>query len=220
VCMADNQQKTCRKAGDVSPAFTFQQEDRMPKAQNILTEGNKSRLRASIIQGAINFEQYLNNKIFLILCEDNSQTKIRFFQEDYKHLTGVYSDLNDSEFYDKCKQGIISTGNISTLQKYDWSTLRKKCGKVEQIHELLYSKADKSLLLNQLRTHTTVFPVAIRNDSENICIGFVDDINKARSLRNAKNSFDADTEKKIIAIFGKKNGTEKFEEKVYAKESC
>lgn len=133
----------------------------MPGAENKLTDGNKNRLRTSIIQGAINFEQYLNNKTFLILCEDNSQTHIRFFQDDYKHLTGIYSDLDD--------------------------------------------------------THTTVFPVAIRNDEENICVGFVDDIHKARSLRNAKNSCDADSEKQIIAILGKTNGREKFEETVYIK---
>jgi len=191
----------------------------MPKAENTLTEGNKNRLRTCIIQGAINFEQYLNNKTFLILCEDNSQTQIRFFQEDYKHLTGIYSDLEDTEFYDKCKHGNISTGNIDTYQKYDWSTLRKKTKKIKHFHELLYSKADKSLLLNQLKTHTTVFPVAIRNDEENICVGFVDDIHKARSLRSAKNSRDADSEKQIIAILGKKNGSGKFEEKVYVKES-
>ena len=190
----------------------------MPRAEKTLTEGNKNRLRASIIQGAVNFEQYLNDKTFLILCEDNSQTQIRFFQEDYKHLTGLYSDLADEEFYKKCQQGIISTGNIDTLQKYDWSTLKKKTGKIERFHELLYSKADKSLLLNQLKTHTTIFPVAIRNDAENICVGFVDDINKARSLRSANNSHDADGGKQIIAILGKKNGNEKFEEIVYMKE--
>lgn len=190
----------------------------MPRAENSLTEGNKNRLRTCIIQGAINFEQYLNNKTFLILCEDNSQTQIRFFQEDYKHLTGIYSDLENTEFYDKCKHGIISTGNIDTLQKYDWSTLRKKTQKIECFHNLLFSKADKSLLLNDLKTNTTTFPVAIRNDEENICIGFVEEIHRARSLRNAKNSFDAATEKQIIAILGKKNGSGKFEENVYVKE--
>ncbi|MGN0505505.1 MAG: PBECR4 domain-containing protein [Lachnospiraceae bacterium] len=210
--------KLAEKQGILSPAFTFQQEDKMPRAENILTEGNKNRLRTSIIQGAINFEQYLNNKTFLILCDDNSQTQIRFFHEDYKHLTGIYSDLDNAEFYDKCRQGIISSGNIDTLQKYDWSTLKKKTGKIEHFHELLYSKADKSLLLNQLKTHTTVFPVAIRNDTENICVGFVGDINRARSLRNAKNSHDTVIEKQIIAVLGKKNGSEMFEEVVYMKE--
>ena len=33
---------------------------------------------------------------------------------------------------------------------------------------MLYSKADKSLLLNDLITNTTTFPVAIRNDDENV----------------------------------------------------
>lgn len=145
----------------------------MPKVQNTLTEGNKNRLRTSIINGAVNFEQFLNDKTFFILCEDKSQTKIRFFQEEYKHLTGIYSDLEDAEFYSKCRQGHISTGNIDTVQKYEWSTLKKKTGKIARLHEVLYSKADKSLLINGLKTNTTVFTVALRNDEENICIGFL-----------------------------------------------
>lgn len=56
VYAADNQQKTCRKAGDYSPAFIFQQEDIMPRAENTLTEGNKVRLKNNMIQGAVNFE--------------------------------------------------------------------------------------------------------------------------------------------------------------------
>ena len=73
------------------------------------------------------------------------------------------------------------------------------------------------MLLNDLKTNTTTFPVAIRNDEENICIGFVEEIHRARSLRNAKNSFDAAIEKQIVAILGKKNGEEKFTEMIYQK---
>ena len=62
-----------------------------------LTEGNKVRLKGKIVKGAQNFEKYLNGKCFKIICEDGMQTEIRFFQDDFKHLTGIESNL--SEYY-------------------------------------------------------------------------------------------------------------------------
>ncbi|RHJ59950.1 hypothetical protein DW116_10490 [[Ruminococcus] lactaris] len=117
----------------------------------------------------------------------------------------------------KCKQGIISTGNIRTDQKYDWSTLRGKANRIECIHELLYQNAEKTLLLNGLITHTYVFPVAIRNDALNSCIGFAGNINKARSLRKAGTSRNTAVEKEIVAIWGRADGSSAYDECVYIK---
>ena len=61
------------------------------------------------------------------------------------------------------------------------------------------------------------FPVAIRNDSTNSCVAFVTKINKARSLRKARSSHNTKTEKKIVAIYAKKNGEQEFSEIVYEK---
>lgn len=45
-----------------------------------LTEGNKTRLREKIVQGAKNYDKYLNDKYFKIICEDDSHTEVRFFK--------------------------------------------------------------------------------------------------------------------------------------------
>lgn len=223
--MADNQQKTCKKAGEFSPAFIYiyriyfvLTEDKMSGDKNTLTEGNKIRLKNNIIQGAQNFNQYLNNKTFCIVCEDGEETLIRFFQNDYKHLTGITSDLNDNEFYKKCFDGTISTGNIEDEQHYNWNTLKKKTDRIAKIHVLLYTNAEKTLLINQLKVNTTVFPTAIKNNAENICVGFVSKANKARSLRTASSSTDTKSEKNIVGIFSKANSESDFSELVYIKE--
>lgn len=182
-----------------------------------LTEENKVRLKGKIVKGAQNFEKYLNGKCFKIICKDGMQTEIHFFQDDFKHLTGIESNLSERDFYLKCKQGLISTGNIRTDQKYDWSTLRGKANRIECIHELLYQNAEKTLLLNGLITHTYVFPVAIRNDVLNSCIGFVGNINKARSLRKAGTSRNTAVEKEIVAIWGRAEGSSAYDECVYIK---
>ncbi len=183
-----------------------------------LTEGNKRRLRNAIVQGAKNYDKYLNDKCFKIICEDGTHTEVRFFQGDFKHLTGIDSDLNENDFYEKCCNDLISTGNILTNQFYDWSTLKGKSNRIASIHELLYKDAEKTLLINDLITHTYVFPVAIRNDEINTCVGFASNINKARSLRKAGTSKNTRAEKTIVTILGRKNGTTQYDEIVYMKD--
>lgn len=189
----------------------------MANNTNTLTEGNKSRIKPRIVNGAQNFNKYLNNKVFLITCEDGSSVQIRFFQKDYKHLTGIYSNLDELEFYNRCLDGSINTGNIDTNQHYNWSTLNQKTSKIENLYELLYADAEKTLLLKTLKTNTKDFPVAIRNDAKNICVGFAGNANKARTLRKATASKDAKEVKRIVKIQGKKNGEINFSEAVYEK---
>ena len=191
----------------------------MARGTNPLSENQKARLRGKVIQGAKNFDQYLNGKCFKIVCDDGSETVVRFFQKDFKHLSGIDSDLNVQDFYDRCLNSTISTGNILTNQKYNWATLKSKSDRIEIIHDLLYTDAEKTLLLNDLNTHTAVMPVAIRNDALKTCVGFMDTVNKARSLRKASNSQDAKETKKIVAIFGQKNGESDFSELVYQAKS-
>ena len=182
-----------------------------------LSEGHKQRLREKLILGAKNFDQYLNDKCFKIICDDGSETVVRFFQNDFKHLSGINSDLNNSDFYGRCLNSTIGSGNILSDQKYDWPTLKSKSNRIAIIHELLYTDAEKTFLLNHLKVHTTVLPVAIRNDELKTCVGFMDSINKARSLRKSGTSQDAKVEKKIMAIYAKRNGDPDFSELVYKK---
>lgn len=188
------------------------------ETNHTLSEGHRERLREKVILGAKNFDQYLNDKCFKIVCDDDSETIVRFFQNDFKHLSGINSDLNNGDFYDRCLDRTVSTGNILSDQKYDWPTLKSKSDRIAIIHELLYTDAEKTLLLNDLNVHTTVLPVAIRNDELKTCVGFMDSINKARSLRKSGTSKDAKVEKKIIAIYAKRNGDPDFTEIVYEKE--
>jgi len=182
---------------------------------NQLTEGHKNRLKNNIIQGAQNYEKYLRDKCFQVICEDGTKTYVRFFHADFKHLSGIQSDLDESDFYKKCVECKLNTGNILTNQKYGWDTLKGKAKRLANIHELLYQDTEKRLLLNQLKTNTYVFPIAIRNDEINSCIGFVSAAHKARSLRKAGSSNNYADSKKIVAILRKENQYETFDEFVY-----
>lgn len=182
---------------------------------NFLSEGHKERIRNRIIHGARMYHKYLCNKTFMVLCDDGSEEIVRFYKEDFQHLTGLISNLSDCIFFEHCLSGTIDKGNISSSQKYDWSTLNKKSKRIENIHHLLYNDGDKTLLLEDLYTNTYIFPVAIKNIGTDICIGFVTKRNRARSLRNSRNSNNAKSEKKIVAIFAKKESQPMYDELVY-----
>ena len=183
--------------------------------RTILDNAQKLRLRDLIINGARHYQKYLVGKNFLIVCEDGSKNEVCFIQNDFKHLTGLYSDFNDLDFFNHCLHSTIDTGNISTEQKYDWSTLRRKCKGIENIEKLIYADTQKTLLVNGLNTHTKIYPIAIKDLSSNICIGFVSDICKARSMRKASSSNDFESEKTIKAIFSRNNDSSKYNELIY-----
>lgn len=187
----------------------------MGKIREVLSEGHKEKLRNQIITGARNYKKFLMNKVFLIVCEDGSEYDVRFFKNDFMHLTGLYSNLDEETFFEYCTEAKIDKGNIESVQKYDWSTLKKKGNKIERIHQLLYKDDQKTLLLEALDTNTYVFPIAIKDNENDICIGFVSNVNKARSLRSSKNSSNAKAEKKIIAIFARNNSDSLYNELVY-----
>lgn len=177
--------------------------------------GYKSKLRHQIILGARNYRKYLVGKVFRIVCEDGTNIDIRFFPSDFKHLTGLCSNLNNISFYRNCISGSIDVGNISSEQKYNWSTLKTKCRFIEHIHEVLYKDGQRVLVTRFLDTHTFVFPYAVKNEANNICIGFVDDICRAHSLRKASTSMKFASKQNIIAIFAKDVSSERFHELVY-----
>ena len=199
---------------NTSPIF-LRKEGILGRTSETLTDGHKEKLRNQIIAGARNYKKYLMSKVFLIVCEDGFVYEVRFFKGDYKHLTGIISNLNDDDFFEYCVNAKIDKGNIETNQKYDWGTLKKKGRLIQNIHELLYKDDQKTLLLEALDTNTYIFPIAIKDIVNDMCVGFVSDIHKARSLRRAKNSNNAKAEKRVVAVLARKNDAAMFNELVY-----
>lgn len=93
--------------------------------------------------------------------------------------------------------------------------MRVKGNHIEKIHELLYKDCRKTLLSEALTTNTLTYPYAIKNVASNMCVGFVSNINRARSLRKASSSIKSKSEKSIIAIFSKLLKNPKYHELVY-----
>lgn len=182
-----------------------------------LSVTKKHILRTLIVQGANRYYRYYCNKEFLIVCDDGYSTTVTFVKKEFKHLSGIRSNLSDSRFFQMAYNLLLAEGNIESEQKYNWSTLYRKATQLNDIYYLLYSEGNKTLLLDALSTHTRVFPIAIRNDAKDMCIGFISNIHRGHSLRKARNSHDAQRIKRVTAIFSKAINDVSYDELVYLK---
>lgn len=184
-----------------------------------LNDGQREKLRASASVGAVDYKNYLVGKDFLIICADGTVKTIQFLAADFRHLTGIKSDLDDNTFFINACKNELDIGNILVCQKYNWHTLNKKKKRIEQIHKLIYANIDKALFLINLRTTTRTYPVAIKNSNIDACIGFVDNNNKAKTLRTYNSSQKADEEKEISVILKKEKADTVFKDVVYLTKS-
>ncbi len=125
---------------------------------------------------------------------------MQFNKEDFKHLTGIQSDLNPKSFFNNCLNETITRQNIKTNQTKDWNSIRGKLKIIENIDDMIYGAVEDVLLINILYTRTREFPLALRNDSRDMAVAFVDKNLHARSLRKARHSLQVKNTYEIIQI--------------------
>ena len=139
-------------------------------------------LRDKIIEGSRKYKNKLMNKNIFVICEDGTSHSICFFANDFLHLAGVDTNLSEARFFEDSYRGFLAEGNINQQQKYNWDTLKGKAKRIEKIDKIIYTDVQDSLFMENLHTNTYTYRVAIRNTTQNACVGFKDSVNKARSL--------------------------------------
>lgn len=149
-----------------------------------LSESKKKRIIRDIIMGSRLYAKFLVPHDFLIVTSDGKYNEVRFHKEDFAHLVGVRSYLNDLDFYKNCIKGTIAENNIKDQQHYDFGTIRKKIMRITKIHKIIYADAQTNLVLVNLHTKTHNFPLAIENAHDKMVVAFIGKDLHARSLRN------------------------------------
>lgn len=129
---------------------------------NQISVNQRKKLRNNAIKGASQYAHYLMDKVFLVVCEDGKEYELRFLKSDYRHLTGIRTNLDDDTFFEQCKSRTLDIGNINEYQKYNWDTLKTKAKRICDIQRLLYDNIQNALFMINLHTKTRDFPVAIK----------------------------------------------------------
>ncbi len=101
-----------------------------------------------IVRAAQKYRDYLQDKTFLIIYQENQMTRttqVEFRDGHFLHLTGVKTKLSAQRFYEKCLNGKLSFTEI----EFD------KFGKAQQklmvlpfLHELLYNNCMIGTFIN------------------------------------------------------------------------
>lgn len=92
-----------------------------------------------IVNAAMNYKEYLQDKIFLIIYQEKTSTKtvqVEFRDNHFLHLTGVTTKLSAKRFYEKCINKKLSLSDIE-LDKN--GKAHQKLMVLPFLHELLYN---------------------------------------------------------------------------------
>lgn len=92
-----------------------------------------------IVNAAIKYKEYLQDKIFLIIYQENAITKtvqVEFRDNHFLHLTGVTTQLSAKRFYEKCLNKKLALNDIE-LDKN--GKAHQKLMVLPYLHELLYN---------------------------------------------------------------------------------
>lgn len=178
----------------------------------------KKRLLESCIKGAKEYSNLVGN-IYEIHTVENKVYHIEFNTKDFKHLCGVTSSLKDEDFYNNAKKSLLTTKNISNNQIKDWNSLKGKEKCILNIQSFIMN-ADEVLILEELNTNTSVFPIALRNDAKDIAVAFKKASNYyARSLRKARHSLDVQSASEIDEIYVMKKNLLCVKKRIYKRKS-
>ena len=92
-----------------------------------------------IINAAKNYNEYLKDKVFLIIYTENTVIKkvqVEFRGSHFLHLTGVHTKLSAKRFYEKCINRKLS---IHDFELEKGGKTQQKLMVLPFLHELLYN---------------------------------------------------------------------------------
>lgn len=83
---------------------------------------------------------------------------------------------------------------------------------------MIYGNINDALLVDVLYTQTRNFPLALRNDTKNSAIAFIDSNLHARSLRKARHSLEVKATYQIKRIRERRKNEETYSRTIYEKQ--
>ena len=170
-------------------------------ARRNLNNAEKQKIRTNIIKGAQFFENKLAENHFIIVTDNNMFFDVSFCRRDFLHLTGLYVNMSEINFYNSCVNGTFSISNIKNNQKYSRNTLLDKSDGIANLDRFIHSDGNINLYLDIINTPTDIMPAGIFNPAINHTIGFKGTENYARSMRTESSPPDNGGVYHIHAIF-------------------
>lgn len=122
-------------------------------------QDKKENIRKQIISASYVYRDKLAGKVFLYVF-GNEYFEVVFQTDRFKHLTGVNSELNAQDFYEKAKDSTLTTDQICFDQTHYYSGAKKK---LPCLHQLPALTNDLVCVVKGMQTVTLTYKIGVTN---------------------------------------------------------
>lgn len=122
-------------------------------------EEKKLQIRRDIFLAVGKYKDHLVGRCFLYIF-DNRYIEVTFKADNFKHLTGVDSNLHGKDFYNKAKNHTLTTSQFYFSEKHPYNAAKKKIRYLHRLDELTNTDI---FLLEKMGTNTITYKFGFTN---------------------------------------------------------
>lgn len=122
-------------------------------------EAKLESIRSNIIQAARVYSSSLSGKIFMYVF-GNEYFEVLFATDRFVHLTGVATQLGAQDFYDKAKDGILTTRQFYFSERHTYGNAKKKLPCLISLPDITNSLV---CVVKDLSTMTLTYKLGVTN---------------------------------------------------------
>ena len=167
-------------------------------------------IRRNVISSAIAFKKLLGNYV-LYVFDDNTYIEVFYRRTSFAHLTGVGTDLNAAEFYQKAISHQISIDQFKFGELHPYDLAKKKTSRLSEITKFT---TNDLIVLQNVTTDSKTFKFGLTDTDLTLCFSEnldkktgekIDDYYIPASFRVEDESIDRSNDCKFVKyIFIKK----------------
>lgn len=179
-------------------------------------ERKKLKIRNDIILAVDKYKNHLVGRCFLYVF-DNRYIEVTFKANNFKHLTGVDSNLYGKDFYNRAKKHTLTTSQFYFSKEHPYNAAKKKIKYLHRLDELTNTDI---FLLEKMETDTITYKFGFTNLdfslglTENLkshTCEKIDDFYLPQTFRIKDKSFDRSEQRYIVDfIFEKDDKIDKY----------
>jgi len=128
---------------------------------------NKAQILHSITAGAKLYKQHLMGKNFLYVFE-NQFIEVAYHADEFKHLTGVATNISARSFFKKALDGTLRENQIGFDQNHKLHFCKRK---MKHIQSLQYTINSELIVLKTFYTSSEIYQFALTDLNFTLCLG-------------------------------------------------
>ena len=129
-------------------------------------EIQKMMLKKDIIEASKLYKDWFVGKTFMYVFE-NKHIQVTYRIKDFKHLTGVASNIGSKDFYKHSIDEVLSENNIINSSRYPFNLARKKVTALLNFKRLI--EVDL-LMLEEITTNSTSYKFGVSDLEFTLCL--------------------------------------------------